>query len=367
MSSPRRPVDTPPAVLAAASAACCKPEELLHLTPATLAEVLREIKMPLIDRVTVERHLGALRSARPDIAAVQEKAEERKIYPWKVDEERALRLTSRFGAEHAAATAARKSPFESLRATFSANARAGLLGAEHALVLSYLLYSDSTEYGAFMLANLLLNVPADARLSTHNWSLAQYMDSAQRHSLGARIALLDRPLYPPQAAGADTLNAKLLAINSGAGSDPLTADDSLLPRVVGAGFAAVGQLPDGTWAADTTPLEAELRRQVEGMERKLASLGHPPRGPARRQQPQQPAVQYAPQHPASQQQLQYSPQQQQRSRPAQSRQNTRFPVRAGEAPSDDVAASASSASTAPTKRSDPTQGSPSPPGSPGFR
>ncbi len=106
MSSPRRPVDTPPAVLAAASAAACKPDELLHLTPATLAE----IKMPLIDRVAVERHLGALRSARPDIAAVQEKAEERKLYPWKVDEERALRLTSRFGSEHAAATAGETTP-----------------------------------------------------------------------------------------------------------------------------------------------------------------------------------------------------------------------------------------------------------------
>ncbi len=86
--------------------------------------------------------------------------------------------------------------------------------------------------------------------------------------------------------------------------------DSLLPRVAGAGFAAVGQLPDGTWAADTTPLEAELRRQVEGMERKLASLGHPPRGPACRQPaPQYPALQ-------QQQQPQYTPppQQQQRSR-----------------------------------------------------
>jgi hypothetical protein len=209
------------------------------------------------------------------------------------DEERALRrLTSRFGSEHAAATAAGKKPFESLHATFSANARAGLLGAENALVLSCLLYSDSIEYGAFLQANLLLNVPADARLSTHNWSLAQHMDSAQRPSLGSLIAVLDRPLYPPQAAGADTLNAKLLPVNTGAGSDPLTADDSCcLASEARAGFAAVGQLPDGSWDADTTPLEAELRRQVEGMERKLASLGHPPRGPARRQ-PQQPAPQY---------------------------------------------------------------------------
>jgi hypothetical protein len=60
-----------------------------------------------------------------------------------------------------------------------------------------------------------------------------------------------------------------------------------------AGCLAVGQFSDGTWAADSTPLEAELRRQIEGMERKLTSLGHPPRSGRRPQQ--QPARQPAPQ------------------------------------------------------------------------
>jgi hypothetical protein len=257
-------------------------------------------ELSLQERVAVERFLGSLRAQRPDIAAVHEKAEERKLYPWKVEEERALRLHQRFGTEFAAATSSGTDPFDALKTAFIANAKAGLLGPEHTLILSYLLFSESTQYGAFLLANLLLHVPSEARLSTHNWGLAQEMEPTYRHSMGTRIATLDRPLFPPNAPGSDALNAKLLTALPVGGARPDQGELSILPQLTGAGYLAVGQLNDGSWAADSTPLEAELRRQIDGMERKLTSLGYPPR--RRPQQQQQTSRQPAPQPQQQQQQ-----------------------------------------------------------------
>jgi hypothetical protein len=347
-------------VTAVAAAAGCTPDELVHIPHALLAELYNELRLPLVDKIAVERFIGLSRSARPDIAAVQEKAEDRRIHPWKIDEERALRLHSRFVAEHGSATKAGKSPFDSLRATFMANAKAGLLSAEHALILSYILYAESVEFGGFLLANLLLHVPSDMRLSTHNWCLAQSMENSVKHALGPRIAVLSRPLFPPQAPGSDTLNAKLLTTGDQihGGEQPgagLFSPEPLLP-VVGAGFVPVGQLPDGSWAADTSSLESELRRQIAGMERKLTMLGHPPRS-----RQVQKGVAGVAQTPEPQPQPQHRPRGHQG---AQSALQRRFPIRGG-----DSASPAAAGATAATFPGGPHPAAPAatvpPPG--GFR
>jgi hypothetical protein len=234
-----------------------------------------------------------------------------------------LRLGEKFHADYVAAKA-KGDPFVPLRAAFEANARAGLLSPDVSLVLSYVLCGSDAEYCRFLLSSMLLFLPAGDRVPTHNWLLSQHMDSGVRHAHGAAIERLHVPLWPPEAAGADALNAKLLrgATTEPAGSghlaEPLLGDlaHDAAPR--GAGFLPVTDATGATvGAVEVSPVERacdDLRQQIQQLQRRLSEIERP----ATRQQQPRGQQQYPPQQTRDrgrQQQQQLPSQQQPRQQP----------------------------------------------------
>ena len=210
-----------------------------------------------------------------------------------------------------------------------------MLGQQEVLLAQYLLFAESAEMGRYSLLSLILFVSRKERLAIHNWGIAQLMDRADLLAHGAAIAALDMPLFPPNAGEeCAALNTRMLrgsdeSVSGGSAqasqawtSAFFSESASLLPgrRVTGAGYAPVGQLQDGSWAADTSAAEAaaakecaSLRRQVVALERRLVDSGGQVRRSGRGQAQQYPAAQQYPQqqqHPQQQQQ-QYLQQQQQ--------------------------------------------------------
>jgi hypothetical protein len=316
-----------------------EPSALAMLTDATIAEAAVELNLSLVDRAALEHYVSTVRAQRPTLADVAERAENLKLYTWKEAESRAIRLGGKFTEDFEAARAKGDDPFKPLLAHFESNARAGLLSPESSLVLSYVLYAQDSSFGRYMLASLLLYVPHDQRLPTHNWLLAQQLDSGMKHAVGAQIEQLRFPLFPPNAQGADTLNAKLmrgdptaLAVGHGRSSDGMYTADPLFTdgrTATGAGALPLQQLQDGSYAVDTAPIEHAFGAEIEKLRRdiqRLSSIAGRNRPPA--QQPmyqqtgtyqQQPHNQRAPpvmpqQQQQQQQQLYQPPGPQQRQR-----------------------------------------------------
>ena len=279
-ASSRRVVTTVPrCVTDLATAAVVEPRQLALLSDKLLAELCKENKMGLNDRVIVETYVARVRAEKMSVGEVADRQEQLKLYPWLEAESRATRLWDRFTADFSASA----DPFAALRTSFEANARAGLISTETSLVLSYVLYTTDPNLGRFLLASLLLNVPQEQRLATHNWALAQEMESSRKYSLGDNIARLTAP---PQCVGADTLNAKLLRACDGSGEAPVFAPGGL---VSGAGWLPVAQLQDGAYGADTAPLDSAIKTELDSLRAELHFLKSRVESA---QQPQQQQQQY---------------------------------------------------------------------------
>ena len=316
-ASPRRVVTSVPScVTELAAAAVVEPRQLALLSDKLLAELCKENRMGLTDRVIVETYVARVRAEKLSVGEVADRQEQLKLYPWLEAESRAIRLMDRFTTDFSASA----DPFAALRASFEANAKAGLISTDTSLVLSYVLYTRDPNLGRFLLASLLLNVPQDQRLATHNWALAQEMESSRKYALGENIARLTAPLWPPQCTGADTLNAQLLRACDGSGEAPVFSPGGL---VAGAGWLPVQQQGDGAYGVETAPLDAIIKGELDSLRAEIRALRtqqQPARG--RRggggggrgqqfQDPQQYQHQQYQQHHRGHQQQQPYPQQQQ--------------------------------------------------------
>ena len=325
-TSPRRVVTSVPrCVTDLATAAVVEPRQLALLSDKLLAELCKENKMGLNDRVIVETYVARVRAEKMSVGEVADRQEQLKLYPWLEAESRATRLWDRFTADYSASA----DPFAALRTSFEANARAGLISTETSLVLSYVLYTTDPNLGRFLLASLLLNVPQEQRLATHNWALAQEMESSRKFALGDNIARLTAPLWPPQCAGADTLNAKLLRACDGSGEAPAFSPGGL---VSGAGWLPVQQQGDGAYGVETAPLDAIIKGELDSLRAEIRALRTQQQQPVRgrrggggggRGQQFQDPQQYQHQQYRGQQQQQQPYHQQQQQYPQQHQPYTR--------------------------------------------
>ena len=235
-ASPGRVVTSVPScVTELAAAAVVEPRQLALLSDKLLAELCKENKMCITDRVIIETYVARVRAEKLSVGEVADRQEQLKLYPWLEAESRATRLVDRFVTDFSASA----DPFAALRASFEANAKAGLISTDTSLVLSYVLYTRDPNLGRYLLASLLLNVPQEQRLATHNWALAQEMESSRKFALGENIARLTAPLWPPQCAGADQA--------------PVFSPGGL---VSGAGWLPVLQQGDGAYGVETAPIDA---------------------------------------------------------------------------------------------------------------
>jgi hypothetical protein len=265
MASPRRATDIPPAVKIVADSVQRQPREIAALTDTTIAELCKECGLKIIDRVAVESYVAAVRAEKATAADIAERAEQLKLYSWKEPEQRALRMIKKFNEDYTSAP----DPFSALKATFESNSKAGLISAESSLVLSYVLYASDSTFGRYLLACLLLYVPTAERLPTHNWALAQQMDNGYKHAVGAAIEKLRQPLFPPNAAGAETLNAKLLrgeACSGGEGAEKTFSDE---PLITGGGWLPMQQGTDGTYGVETAPLDAAIKTELDNFRKEM--------------------------------------------------------------------------------------------------
>jgi len=214
------------------------------------------------------------------LASVLEEQRQEKIHPWKADQEEAA-------AQHRAFAEAYKDPgcWDELRKEFEAQAKAGMLSTLECLVGQYALYSD-TRFGPFTLMAMILRLPAAQRVKIHNWGIANAMNEGRILAVGKAVSELTVPLFP-EVGGLSTLNTKLLSKGTAAGGDEPAEHVRLFRNsrsgdifsspsgVHGGGYAPIGQLSDGAWYTDTSALEkqnAELRRQIAGLEKKVARV-----------------------------------------------------------------------------------------------
>jgi len=173
---------------------------------------------------------------------------------------------------------------DTIKKEFEAAAKVGNLTPLESIIGRYVMYEG--EYGGYLLMCLILRTPPETRLLLHNWSIAGAMSDGKKEAFGAAIASLEVPLFPdvePFVA----LNQRILTQGSsvsGGGTDTLFASREDIfgktkTSVSGGGYAPLGQLPDGSWAADTSAVEAGLRRQIAALERRVTSLGGTVRQP----------------------------------------------------------------------------------------
>ena len=121
-----------------------------------------------------------------------------KRQPWQCPRDAQLERLAGFEARFLADTAAGTDPLEALRAQFVTKARGRTIAAPEAATLHHILFGGPR--GAFMLANLLLNVPASERVAFHNWLAATRWDEAVVTSRGAAVERLQWPLFPETAS-----------------------------------------------------------------------------------------------------------------------------------------------------------------------
>lgn len=191
-------------------------------------------------------------------------------------------------------------PDVELRNEFTELAKASSITMEDALQLHYLLFATDQQRKRW--AATLMRRQGLERLKCHNFSVAAQREASFAQIHGAKLLTFQLPLFPStqefqalntrllsnmetvvQGAGirtsSSTPNAPFKTQNHG--SFPQLHDESIsgTKGVEGAGYAPVGQISDGTWVADTSKIEASLKRQIRFLERRVVELGGAVRAP----------------------------------------------------------------------------------------
>ena len=144
-ASPRRVVTSVTSRLTdLAAAAGTEPRQLALLSDKLLAELCKENKLSLTDRVNIEAYVARVRAEKLSVGEVAVRQD------WLEAESRAWTASRHFSAS--------ADPFAALVASFEAKARGGHI--------SYVLYAKDASFGRYLFACLLLNVPQNQRLAT---------------------------------------------------------------------------------------------------------------------------------------------------------------------------------------------------------
>ena len=280
-----------------------KSVDLSVMPDMILAQAMDELKFTLRQKAGLYTYVAQERNVhKDDLHSYLKERDNRSAFPWKLQEARAMLQVARMHESFAA-----KNAFQDLTEEFESQAKSGLLTPVEVLLGQYALYCKDVNFGRFAMMSLILRVPASSRIEVHNWQLAQDLPVATKEAYGTNISKLTFPLFPPTSNTLTAFNTKLLNEGIEGGAPGTTGTPgSILSKlfalsgtglfggttsVVGGGMAPVGQLQDGSYAADTSNLEkdvhkqnAELKRQIKGMERKLAAFGAPPRQPQQQYQ-----------------------------------------------------------------------------------
>lgn len=169
-------------------------------------------------------------------------------------------------------------PIEQLRDEYLELAKAAQLSPEDAVTVAYLLYADEADR-KFWAASILRKHGND-RVRAHNFSVGSKREEAFMSVHGAKLLNFTLPLYPALPSFS-ALNTRILSEVPHGGSPSSPASTLFRTNIEGAGFLPVGQLPDGQWAADSTSVENQLKRQVSALESKLRRVSNQGRGRGR--------------------------------------------------------------------------------------
>lgn len=182
----------------------------------------------------------------------------------------------------------------SLQKSFVDMAKNQLLTEEEAVLGTYLMFGDEDARKFFSCT--IMRKRNFERVQAHNFYVASRMEDPDCFlaSHGSKLLSLQYPLFPPTNEFT-SLNTKLLFEVVEGGGTP-SSIKATLPRlfrydtVAGGGFAPIGQLQDGSWAADVTRLEDKnkeleaanrsLKSQIQGLERKFHRQGSDQNPPA---------------------------------------------------------------------------------------
>ncbi|MDP3759323.1 MAG: hypothetical protein Q8R01_02250 [Ramlibacter sp.] len=163
-----------------------------------------------------------------------------------------------------------REPREARRAAYVAEAVAGRLVAEDALVLGYALFGSSADRRFF--SAVLLRREGLQRLRAHNWRTLARHDEFFVAGFGARVQDLAWPLFPPHER-LTPLNRTLLretaAPSGGAGGRDVVPSVFRRADPAGGGYMAPVVSHAGGYAVDLGPAEVEviaLRRQLEQLQ-----------------------------------------------------------------------------------------------------
>jgi hypothetical protein len=141
---------------------------------------------------------------------------DRAVEPWKIDEKKARHM---------------------LRVQHGQLAKSEKIPPTESLILTYLLEGETCSAEAvYFCAYLLLMIPAQQRLSVHNWNVAQTMPKTEKESYGDAISRLSFPLFPTVTGhpGDDVFK--------GLNFDLLRAVEK---EIAGAGTNCEGKMPAG--------------------------------------------------------------------------------------------------------------------------
>ena len=134
----------PSCVTEPAAAAKTEPRQLTLLSDKLFAELCKENRMSLTNRVIIETYVARVRSKKLSVGEVADR-QEHKLYPWLEAQSCATHLMDRFTTVFSAS--ADPSEFAELKDSFEANTRAGLISTDTSLVLPYVLYARDANFG----------------------------------------------------------------------------------------------------------------------------------------------------------------------------------------------------------------------------
>jgi hypothetical protein len=325
------------AITAVASALGVGEPDLSLLPSPIISQAMDDLGLPLRERAAVLLALKRLEGrsdttgeAKGQAASVTDyfrARDERSIFPWKIDEQRALLQWARVAEEFADANA-----FDLLRNEFTAQAKASMLSPLEVLLGQYCLFSKDTEFGIFSLMSLILRIPPAQRVACHNWQLAQLMPKATKEAHGTAIAALHVPLFPPACDSLAAFNTKMLTATDATVIGGASATEHALfargsglfggqiEEAAGGSALPVVNFGEHGWGVDVTAIEtafANLQHQVHEL-RRLKPQQAPKPAVGQRQQQQQQQQQQQPRYQQGQQnqmqQAQSQPWQQRRYR-----------------------------------------------------
>ena len=338
--------------------------QLFQLSAKTLEGAKAALALPLAQQAALDIFLASPPPSSAEdlttkVASLFSVTEEERKYPWRAT----LRLVREAFDTMAGVDAERS------KALFADMAKQGSLTPDVAATLQMLLFWSPDEQLAYASSLLHYNAAQCLQVFNHIASSRQPKGLASTaeqfvRERGSAIVTLNTPLWPREHAFA-TCQLQQLQGSASVSGGGVTARRSFAAAsaqgcgfgaAVGGGYAPVGQLQDGSWAADTSAAEAaaaketaSLRRQVVALERKLG----------RGQQVPERAAHY---QGAQQQQQQYQQQQQHYAHRGRGRGGARGTSGGGHAEQEPSSAPTAEASAPPappatvTKRWDPLGG-----------